>query len=168
MEKTLILGLGNPILSDDGVGIEIADRIKRELRNKKFASFREQNGNVDVMEASIGGLGLLDIIVGYRRLIVIDAIKTKGGKPGALYKLKVDDLRTTIHISSLHDVNFATAINIGRKCGLNIPERIDIYAVEINDNSTFGERCTPEVKKAIPGVVKKIMEQSFNYTSASL
>jgi hydrogenase maturation protease len=165
MEKTLILGLGNPILSDDGVGIKIANRIKRELSNKKFVSSKEQNGNVDVMEASIGGLGVLDVIVGYRKLIVIDAIKTKGGNPGTLYKLEVDDLRTTIHISSPHDVNFATAINIGRKCGLDIPQQIDIYAVEIKDNSTFGEKCTPEVERAIPGVVKEIMEQSLNYTS---
>ena len=151
--KTLILGLGNPILSDDGVGIEIAHRIGERLSGCK---------DVDVIEASIGGLGILDLIVGYEKLIVIDSIKTKEGKPGELYKLKYDDFRETIHSASPHDTNFATAIEIGRQCDIDIPEQIEIYAIEIKNNSIFSEQCTPEIKKVIPRIVEKILEQSVN------
>ncbi len=154
MEKTLILGLGNPILSDDKVGIEVAHRIEEK-----------HNAGVDVIEASVGGLGLLDLIVGYEKLIVVDSIKTEGGKPGGLYRLELDDLERTIHTSSPHDTNFATAIEFGKRCGLSVPEHIDIYAIEIEDNTTFSEQLTPPVKKAVPQIVDTIVKEQFGVES---
>lgn len=152
MEKTLILGLGNPILADDGVGIEVVRRIKDRSKGRT---------DVDVMEASIGGLGLLDIVVGYEKLVVVDSIKTEGGSPGALYRLGLDDLERTIHTSSPHDTNFATAIEFGKRCGLSIPEHIDIYAIEIRDNTTFSEQLSPSVEKAVPQIVDTIVKEQF-------
>jgi len=151
LKKTLVLGLGNPILADDGVGIEVAHRIRDRL-----------NGchDIDVTEASVGGLGLLDSIVGYDKLIVIDSIKTENGIPGTLYRLRLDDLRNTIHISSPHDTNFATAIEFGKRCGLAVPEQVDIYAIEVEDNATFSEQLTPPVRAAIPRIVDVIVSEN--------
>ncbi len=167
MAKILILGLGNPILSDDGIGIEIAHRIEDKLKDHTSCFAWEPDEDIDVIEASIGGLAILDLIVGYEKLIVIDAIKTKKGNPGTLYKVKVADFSSTIHISSPHDVNFATAIEIGKRCGVSIPEQIDIYAIEIKDNTTFSEQCTLEVRKAVPKTVNTIIRQSLNSISTS-
>lgn len=149
--KTLILGLGNPILGDDGVGIRVAGELKKQIDDE----------NVDVKEASIGGLGILDLIQGYDKVIVIDSIQTKDGRPGQLYKFEPSDFKETIHLSSPHDINFATALSLGRKLQMPMPEVIDIYAIEIKDNVTFSEECTPDVSKAISKIVARILAEEF-------
>ena len=80
----LILGIGNMILTDDGVGIKTARRIK------------EENPNLEITEASEGGIGLLDYASGYDKLIIIDSIKTEQGKPGEVYKIEFEDLKPII------------------------------------------------------------------------
>jgi len=145
--KTLVLGIGNPILSDDAVGIKVAEEIEGRLREQCL----------DVKTASIGGLSILDEISGYDRLILIDSIKTGEGKPGDVYKLSVEDLGSTSHLSSSHGMDFATVIGLGRKVGYKIPEIIDIYAIEIEDNTTFSEECTKKVKMRISEIADKIM-----------
>jgi len=144
--KTLILGFGNTILSDDGVGIKVAQEIKKRI------------SDVEVKEASISGLSILEEITGYDRVVVIDSIKTHSGEPGELYKFCLDDFKPTIHLSSPHEVNFATAIELGRKYGYELPNLIDIYAIEIEDDRTFSEECTERIKKAIPDIVEQIIE----------
>ncbi len=138
--KTLVLGLGNPILSDDGVGFRIARGLKGRLAD----------GEVTVAEASLAGFDLLDLLIGYDRAIIIDAIQTDEGKPGSVYRLSLDEFDAASHAPFCHSVNLTTAIQIGKQLGLNLPSRIDIFAIEAADVSTFGEELTPEVKKAIP------------------
>ena len=70
MKKTLILGLGNPILSDDGVGLWIARRLGEKLLG------------IEVREEAIAGISILDVVQGFPRLVVIDSIMTEGGLPG--------------------------------------------------------------------------------------
>lgn len=145
--KVLILGLGNPILSDDGVGIKIAEELGEKIKN------------VDVVKASIAGLNILELISGYDRLILIDSIKTQKGKPGVVYKMKLEDLSTNLHLTSSHGIDFATVIEMGKNLGYKLPEIIDIYAVEVKDNTTFSEECTQQVKQSIPKIVEKIKKE---------
>lgn len=138
--KTLILGLGNPILCDDGVGPAVARELEKKL-DPKVAT---------VEEASLGGLNLLDFIVGYDQVIIIDAIKTEGGKPGKIYKLDPKALKTSRYTASPHDVNLITALELGKKLGLAMPREIKIFAIEVEDTVNFREECTPAVAAAIP------------------
>lgn len=149
--KTLILGLGNPIRGDDGVGIRIAEKLKKQIKDE----------NVEVKEASIGGLGILGLIQGYDRVIVIDSIQTKNGRPGQIHKLKPSDLGSSIYTSWPHEINFTTTLSLGRKLKIQMPKVIDIYAVEIKKNITFAEECTPEISQAIPEVVHQILSEEF-------
>jgi len=146
--KTLVLGIGNPILSDDSVGMRVAMELKS----------RPGKGYFDVKWASIEGLSTLDEITGYERLILIDSIKTGKGKPGDVYKLSLRDLNFASHLSSSHGVDFATAVELGKRVGYKIPEIIEIYAIEVEDNTTFAEDCTPKVKLKIPKIVDEIIE----------
>lgn len=146
--KTLILGLGNPILRDDGVGIKVAKEIGRRLASS----------HIEVREASIAGLDLLELIQGYPKVVLIDSIQIKRGVPGEIFRLDLDDLRPTIRLSSPHDVNFATAIELGKKLGLNLPQEIRIYAIQVEDISHFDENCSPLVEKAIPGIAESIIK----------
>ena len=145
--KTLILGLGNPILSDDGVGPAVAQALEGKI-DPKIAN---------IVEAGIGGLDLLDLFAGYKRVIIIDAIKTEGGRAGQIHRLDVETLSDTRHTASPHDINLATALELGKKLAMKMPARIDIYGIEVEDTDSFSESCTPAVAAAIPKCVEMIL-----------
>ena len=147
--KTLILGLGNPILSDDGVGIRVARALEGRLNQQE----------VTVMETSMAGLNLLDLLVNFDRAIIIDAIQTVGGKVGQIYQLEPSAFDATRHAATPHDVNFATALELGNKLDMALPQQIVIFAVEVENVSSFSEECTPEVERAIPVCVEKIIKE---------
>lgn len=149
--STLVVGMGNPIVSDDAVGVRLATDLKQDL-----AAIQA----VDVVEeCACGGLDLLDLVVGYDRLIVLDAIKTMGGVPGSWYELTAGDLRETLHLRNVHDVNLATALALGRRLGFSVPgdERIHILAVEVEDVCTFAEAMTPALEAAYPDLAREIL-----------
>ncbi len=144
--NTLILGIGNPILTDDGVGIKVAQKLK------------EENPKLEVIMTSEAGIILLELLVGYDKLIIIDSIKTEKGKPGDLYKLELEDLKPAKDFSSSHGIGIATAFELGKGLGYKMPRYISIYAVEIKDNTTFGEKCTEGVEQRMPFIVKQIIK----------
>ncbi|NLS79469.1 MAG: hydrogenase maturation protease [Chloroflexi bacterium] len=149
MSRTLILGLGNPILTDDGVGIRVARLLQERLADRP---------GVTVDEASLGGLRLLEVIGGYDRLILVDAIQTANGQLGQAYRLDTGTFCATLHSGCTHDVDFFTALELGRRMGMHIPEQIEIIAIEAGDVLTFGETCTPAVEEAIPVAAEMVME----------
>jgi len=138
--KTLVLGVGNTVLCDDGVGIRVAAEVDRMISDPA----------ITVAQAYDGGLTLLEIFLGYDHVVLIDAIQTRGGTPGDIYELSPEDFFSARHLSSPHQVDFATALDLGKALGLPIPSRIDVVAVEAGDVTSFREGCTPEVEKAIP------------------
>lgn len=149
--STLVVGMGNPIVSDDAVGVRLATDLKRSL-----AAIQA----VDVIEeCACGGLGLLDLVVGYDRLIVLDAIKTVRGVPGTWYELTAGDLRETLNLRNVHDVNLATALALGRRLGFRVPDdaRIHIFAVEVQDVCTFAEIMTPALEVAYPELAEEVL-----------
>lgn len=147
--KTLILGLGNPILSDDGVGLRVARSLESRLNQP----------GITIIEASAVGLDFLDLLTGYHRAIIIDAIQTREGKVGQIYRLEPEAFNATRHAASPHDVNFATALELGNKLGLVLPQQIVIFAIEVENASSFSEECTPQVEHAIPVCVEMVIQE---------
>jgi hydrogenase maturation protease len=146
--RTLVLGVGNPILSDDGVGIHVA----RALKEKSLAG-------VTVEELAASGLELLDVVVGYDEVIIIDAIQTKGGKPGDFYELEEKDFEKSIHGSSPHGINIATALALGRKIvPMKMPKRVLFIAVEAEDIVNVSEKLTEKVQAAVPKILDRILK----------
>jgi hydrogenase maturation protease len=111
------------------------------------------------METGIAGLALLDLLVGYDRAIIIDAIQTAGGKAGHIYRLNTQAFDAARHTISPHDIDFTTALEFGKKLGLSLPQQIIIFAIEASDVHTFNEECTPEVRKAIPTCVEMVLQE---------
>ena len=146
--KTLVLGLGNPILTDDSVGHRVAEEVRS----------RFDSPEIMVAETSLSGLSLLDLMAGYDRVIIVDAIQTVEGRVGQIYHIEPEVFDSTRHAASPHDVNFATVLELGHRLKLDIPQQIDIFAIEVADTSTFSEECTPEIKKAVPDCAAMIME----------
>jgi hydrogenase maturation protease len=149
--KTLVVGLGNPILTDDGIGIHVVRAVAARVRPDDVA----------FAEASVGGLRLLDSLVGYERVILVDAIQLPGGQPGAVYRLRPDDLTQSLHSGSSHDLSLSGALTLGRNLGMVLPKDDDlvILGVQVEDVLTFGENCTPAVTAAIPRAVQLVCEE---------
>ena len=151
--KTLVLGLGNPILRDDSVGFHIV----RELRD------RIDREDVVIQETGLSGLKLLDILTGYEKAIIIDAIETRESRVGQIQRLGPEAFDDARHLSSVHDVNFATALDLGRRLNMALPEQIVVFTIEVEDTSTFSEECTVEVRRAIPVCVEMIVRELDSY-----
>ncbi len=149
---TLILGMGNPILTDDSVGVRLA---------RDAAALAHGPDVTVVEECSVGGLNLIEYLEGYRRVVVFDAIRTRGGVPGTCYRFTAEALRNTTHLNNIHDANFATALALGRELGHPLPpdHEIHVFAVEIVDDMTFGTELTPELARAYPGCRRRILGQ---------
>lgn len=139
--KTVVLGMGNTLVSDDGVGIHTARLLERRLKDAP---------DVEVSYTSTAGLDLIALLEGYKQAIVIDAIKTEGGEPGQIYVMGLDQFASTLHFTSPHSVNLYTAVELGRRCGLSMPLCFRIVAIEIEDDLNVGEECTPRVAAAMP------------------
>ena len=151
--KTLVLGIGSPILTDDGVAIHIV----KQLNKAKL--------DADIELAATGGLGIIEMVVGYDRLILVDAIIT-GNELGTIFELSLDELQThpPVHFASTHDVSFIAALKLGRELmPEKMPSEIIIFAIEVEDITTFGEECTPKVQEAIPQVINLIKEKILNF-----
>ncbi len=174
--KTLIIGLGNPILSDDGVGVRVAQALARAFPACTFPEgaarfsadqeFVAPSGKVvphpTIIEASLGGLRLMEMMVGYDRAILIDALTHGDDPPGSVRRMTLADLDAispTQHTASAHDTSLASALATGRRMGLHLPVDVTIYAITVTNISDFGETLTPAVAAAIPGVVQAVLDE---------
>ncbi len=145
----LIIGLGNPLVTDDSVGLRVAAELKPRLAGRS---------DVEVSEDYWGGLRLMERMIGFDRVIVVDAIQT-GAAPGTIHHLTPEGIATQ-RSTSAHDVNLSTALEFGRQAGVRLPDNqhIRLVGVEAEDILTFGQPCTPAVEAAIPQAVEAVME----------
>ncbi|MGD8979644.1 MAG: hydrogenase maturation protease [candidate division WOR-3 bacterium] len=148
MKRILVYGIGNPYRCDDAVGIKVAEQLSKKLKHN----------NIEIKWGTIDGVAILDEIVGYDQVIFIDSVKTGKVDPGTI--CKIDPLSfSNAHSFSSHGINFVAALEFGKRFNLKMPEKTDIYAIEIEDNDTFSEECTPKVSAAISELVAAITEE---------
>jgi len=147
LNKTLILGLGNDILSDDRIGPELVRDLSVILNNQ----------GLTFETASLGGLELMEMIKDFDKVIIIDAIHTRDGKPGSVYCFQLSDFQETSHMSSLHDVNFLTALKLGDKIGMKLTDDLHVIAVEIIEDREFGEELTGILKQKYAGILDEVV-----------
>jgi hydrogenase maturation protease len=147
--KILVLGLGNPLVSDDSVGLRVAEALKPLLADRP---------DVEVSEDYWGGLRLMERMIGFDRAIIIDAI-CSGAAPGTVHRMTPNSISTQ-RSASAHDVNLPTALEFGRTAGVELPtnEHIVLIGIEAEDVLNFSEKCTPAVEAAIPLAVQAVME----------
>lgn len=143
---TVVLCLGNDVLSDDGVGWEVAAELER---GGGLAP------DVDVRRSALAGLYLLDALTGYDRAVVVDAIKTGGHEPGTVLSFPFDALRTD-EGPSPHAVGLPAVVRLGRQSGVPLPDRIHIVAIEVEDMATVAEGLTPRVAAAVPAAADAV------------
>ena len=156
MKKTLVVGLGNPILTDDGVGVKVAYEVERALASTN-------SNDITVTEASAGGLRLMELMIGYDRVILVDAFMGgNGDEPGTVHHMTLDDLRCvspTQHSVCAHDTSLVTALDLGARMGLHLPQEISIHAIEVENVIEFSEEPTPAVAAVIPEVAAAVLAE---------
>ena len=144
--RILLLGLGNDILTDDAVGLHVVHELQRELGDRP---------SIDIRETTEMGLALLDYIVGYRAVVIVDSIQTGKAAPGVLYELDAAAL-TQLTGRTPHFLGVSETLALGRQLGLAMPEQVSILAIEVADPFTLGTTLTPALQTALPGVVARI------------
>jgi hydrogenase maturation protease len=149
LQRAVVVGLGNPLLSDDGVGVYAA----------RLLADRLAGAPVTIEESSCGGMRFLDLLAGFERAIIVDAIQWQRGPVGTVYRLSPDEAVPTVRAVSFHDISLGTALALGRRLGIPLPTEIVFLAVEVGDTLSVSERCSPEVEAALPVVVRLVEDQ---------
>ncbi len=154
--KTLVIGLGNPLLGDDGVGWRVAEDISCRL--PKSAETSEATIEVDCLAG--GGLSLMERLVGYDAAILIDAIDIGRGPIGSVYRYTLDELpnQNAGHTSSAHETNLQTALQVGSSLGAALPDRVTVIAIESPHVYDFTEELTPAVAAAVPRAIDMVLQ----------
>jgi len=149
------LGIGNTIRGDDGIGIYIAEEIKKKLVNKK--------NNVTVISTETAGLNLLDLIVGYSKLIIVDSIQVSSNNElGHMFELEVNQLSSSNGHFNSHDIDFSKLFKIGKKLKIKLPKEIKIYGIGIFFVKEFGQKCNLQLGKMIPDIAQCIINKELS------
>jgi len=146
--KTLILGLGNDILTDDGIGPRLVHDLSQMINNK----------NVQFDTACCGGLEIMEHIKGYEKVVFIDAFHTPEGNPGDVFYFVPAEFRETSNLSNLHDINFLTALELGNTLNMDLPSDLHIIAIKIIEDLEFSEEFTEPLKKRYPGILEEVFK----------
>jgi hydrogenase maturation protease len=146
--KRLVLGIGNPIIGDDGVGFRVIEALEAD----------PPPGDVALTASDVSGFAILDYVIDTDEVVIVDAIQTVNGRAGDIYRLALDDFRVTKHTPSAHDVDLPTALEIGKILSMKLPGRIIIVAIEIPDAYEFSNDLTPPVQAAVPLAVRMVKE----------
>lgn len=145
----LLLGLGNDILSDDAIGLRVVREVRRRV---------DGTAGVEVVETEEMGLALLDFIIGYRDVVIVDAAQTGKAEPGFVHELGVSDLKC-LRAGAPHSLGLGEAIGLGRALGMHVPQRVKILAVEVEDAGTLGTQLTLPLQAAFPQIVGQVLEK---------
>jgi len=153
-----VIGLGNSIAGDDGVGVLLAERLEDRFAEEftretvsSGASFDIGEHTVLFKEVSAGGLFLLDHLLDSDRVLIMDAVASDAMEPGDVFIFGLEQLEATLHMTSPHDTNLATAVQWGRTASPErMPDVVSILGVKIVPPVTFSEELSPVIEAAVP------------------
>ena len=148
-KKMKILGCGNTLMGDDGVGIRVIER----LQEMKLPE------SIEIIDAGVGGMAILSWIEDADKVIIVDAVQTGNEPPGTVYMFTDKELPPSdMFMLSLHDLNLVDTINVGRVVQ-KMPDEIVIIGVEVKRVAEFTKELTPEVEGAIPEVIDLVLKE---------
>ena len=147
--RILVLGLGNSIMGDDGVGLRVAQEVRRRVGD---------DPDVEVQECSSAGVDLLDVVMGYEALIVVDAIRN-GLPSGTVTHVSLDDLPNQPPTIDLHGMGLQGVLDLGARLGLEMPHKVSIVAISVQGDFYTSELLSSNVERSIAESVQRVMEE---------
>jgi len=182
--RTIIIGLGNPLLGDDSLGWRVAEQVRLQLNLPSIGWYPsstddtqpqlqdrrdpiEHQESLEVDFLSLGGLSLMERLEGYDRAILIDAISLGEDSPGTVTVFRLEEMPdlSAHHLSSTHDTNLPTALRLGQAMGAHLPHDIYIVGVEAKNVYDFTEDLTPSVAEALPLAVQSVINLLSSLTA---
>ena len=151
-QKVVILGVGNLLLSDEGVGVHVANELMK----------RELPPGVTVVEGGTDGFRLINVITEADRLIVVDAVKG-GGAPGSIYRFDINEVQNcpSGFKTSVHQIGILEVINLSGLIGKT--PQTTVIGIEPK-SLEMGMELSPEVKAKIPRIIELIWDELKNLT----
>jgi hydrogenase maturation protease len=149
----LILGVGNLLLRDEGVGVHVISALRD----------RELPDDVELWDGGTASFDLLDTLAGRRQVIIIDAVRT-GSEPGTIFRFTPEDISARREqVTSLHQVGLLEALTVAEHLLDSAPQEVIILGIEPKEID-WGLELSPEVEAAVPRVIELAMEEldAFN------
>jgi hydrogenase maturation protease len=151
-----VLGLGNPVVSDDAVGLHVAAELERLFGNSPVPG-------VTVMTSNRGGFDLIWLLTGYRRAIIIDALELPNPCPGRIHRMSLGALSGSARLVGVHDISLADAFELAETIGIPMPESVEIFAVEGGEMQTLGEEMTKEVAAVVAPLAREVHDMACKW-----
>jgi hydrogenase maturation protease len=166
LRPVLVVGLGNPLLGDDGVGWAVIDALDARLARPATP---EEWPPLELDRLAGGGLTLMERLVGHSRAILVDAITTGTEPPGTVRRLRLDDLvgGPTGHLDNAHDASLARALEAGSALGADLPSDIEVVAIEATRVEEFGESLSPAVAASVSPAVAAVLAALHRGTASA-
>jgi len=148
--RALVLGLGNPIMGDDGVGIVVVRMLKQKISSRS---------NLEFKELSVGGIRLIEEMLGYETVFIIDSFDSKETS-GQIHEFSPEQFKQSQYESSPHTTNFATALDLYKKLEPDrVPSSIRIFTIDIDSHFTFSDKLSPRVQTAAVNLAEQITRE---------
>jgi hydrogenase maturation protease len=148
-DRVVILGVGNILLKDEGIGVRVVEELQRRY---------VMPDNVRVVDGGTQGLWLMATIQESDHLIVVDAV-LGGGPPGSLYRLEREDLPKGLRVKqSAHDSDLVEALNLCTLMDVG-PKSLVVIGIEPEDIQPFGLELTPTVSAKMEDLVSRVLEE---------
>jgi hydrogenase maturation protease len=143
--RTLVIGVGNLLRTDDGVGIHVINALN------------DLHPGIDTLDAAMGSVEILEAMRGYDRAVIVDAIET-GAEPGTIFRVNLTRGEEPPVVTHSHGTDLITTLRLGRQLyGEEMPGEIILLAVEAEDTTTIGDEPTPRVRAAVDEVIETIL-----------
>ncbi len=149
---TVVVGLGNPILSDDAAGLRVAAAVPELLRDDPVPGVR-------VLMSTRAGFELIDLLAGARRAVLIDALDVAEPVPGRIRRLDLQQVAGAARLVGAHDISVGVAFELAASLGVRMPEAIEIYGIEGAEMRSFGEQLTPAVEASVATLAHELHER---------
>jgi hydrogenase maturation protease len=144
--RTLVIGVGNLLRTDDGVGIHVIKGLN-DLRPE-----------VNTLDAAMGSVEILEAMRGYDQAVIVDAIET-GAEPGTIFRVNLTQGEEPPIVTHSHGTDLITTLRLGRQLyGEEMPGEIILLAIEAQDTTTIGDKPTDKVQRAVQKTIKAILE----------
>jgi hydrogenase maturation protease len=146
--KILVLGIGNEILKDDGIGPKLVKKLQNFLPSPNLA----------YATSMVGGMETIEIMKGYKKAIIVDGIITGENLPGTVYYMKYPLNRNTLHLSNAHDISFDMSVKMARELDVPFPDSICIIAIEVLEDREFGESLTEVLQEKYSEIFNSVAQ----------
>ena len=142
--KAIAVGIGNLLRCDDGAGIHAINILS------------ETTPGLDTFELALGSIDLIEAILGYDRVYIVDALKT-GAEPGTIFRVNIAKGDDRPEISYSHGVDLFTTLDLGKTLyPEDMPKDVIIYGIEAQNLVKFDLKCTEPVRLAVKQITDEI------------